>query len=132
MILGLGIDVVDMNLFRDILNDPTTTFKSRHFTQKEIAYCEGLKGHDPIMHYAGRYAAKEACIKAGGVLFRNKKVDFNINYLDFEIATDADSGPSISLSGKMLEIFNESAIKKIHVSISHEKTVAAATVILEG
>ncbi len=132
MILGIGVDLVDIVSFRDIINDPASAFKKRHFTPSEIAYCEGQKGHDPVHHYAGRYAAKEAYIKARGQAFKNKKADIDINYCEIEVSTDSDSGPEIGVSGKLKERMEASGVKKIFVSISHEANTTVAMVILEG
>lgn len=134
MILGIGIDVVDVSSFREILNEPTSNFVKCHFTRKEVEYCTGHKGHDPVLHYAGYHAAKEAFIKACGPLYQQNQegAGTNPDYRDFEITTDKISGPEMSLSGESKERLAKFGIKKIFVSISHEAKTAAAVVILKG
>lgn len=133
MILGCGIDVVEIALFEKIFSDPTSVFKIRHFTEREMAYCEGQPGHNPLLHYAGRYAAKEAFIKALGPLYRDRAPDITaFDYHNIEVVSHPVAGPSLSISGKLASAIALFNIHHIFVSISHEAATAVAMVILEN
>lgn len=133
MILGIGVDIVEFGLFREVLNDASSSFKSRHFTEAERRYCENQPGHDPLHHYAGRYAAKEAFIKAGSTWYRGRPQEMNnADYLEVEVITHDLSGPEITLHGKIEGAFERAGAKKIFVSISHEQSFAVAMVVIEG
>lgn len=131
MILGIGLDIVQVDLFRDILADRTSSFKQHHFTEREIVYCESQAGHDPVLHYAGRYAAKEAYIKARGAHFKQTPTTLNINYREIEVVTEPSSGPALQIHGVLAARLRDAGGAKIFVSITHEASVAAAMVVLE-
>lgn len=123
MILGIGTDIVDVaRMSKSIENEK---LKERLFSLNEIAYCK-LKANK-AENYAARFAAKEAFSKALGTGFRGE-----IAFLEIEIVNDELGKPSIKTSGKTSELIIQRKIKTIHVSLSHTKEMALATVILEG
>jgi len=94
------------------------------FSQKEINYCEA-RAHK-YQHYAVRFAAKEAFLKAVGTGWTSGTA-FN----EIEISNDAEGKPVITLLGKTAELISETGITKIFVSLSHLKTIASAVVVIE-
>ncbi len=122
MIFGLGVDIIEVERVKKKLEAPL--FKSRVFSQKEIDYCE--KFHNKEEHYAGRFAAKEAFLKALGDGWSGA-----FAFSDIEIINDKKGKPEISLLNQASVILEENKWTKIHVSIAHLKEMATATVILE-
>lgn len=95
------------------------------FTDDERAYCEG-KGAAAPQSYAGRFAAKEAFLKALKTGWRGK-----ITWQDIEVVSDADGVPFLRITGEAGRILAESGADRIHLSISHTTRHAVAQVILE-
>ena len=123
-IRGLGVDLVDVPRVRALLERHGDRFKERTFTAGEIAYCEGCA--DPAIHYAARFAAKEAAAKALGTGFAQ-----GITFQTLEILSDAAGRPHLTLSGPALARANTLCATSFHVSITHSRDTAAAVVILE-
>ena len=94
------------------------------FTKDEVEYCES-KARQPE-HYAARYAAKEAILKALGTGWRN-----GFAFSDIEILDDELGKPRVFLHGRVKEFFDQQQIKQISVSLSHIKEIAIAVAILE-
>lgn len=123
MITGTGIDLVEVARIRELLTRHAERFKQRTFTGGEIAYCDACA--DAAIHYAARFAAKEAAAKALGTGLWSEA---GVNWTDIEV-TRADSGrPSL--------VFHHNAAKlttglRAHLSLSHTKDHAIAQVILE-
>ena len=99
-------------------------FQEKIFTQGEITYCETKK--NKYQHYAARFSAKEAFLKAIGTGWR-----FGIGFADIDVYHDEFGKPLIRLSGKAEELVQRDGISNIHVSLSHLKEMAIAVVILE-
>jgi holo-[acyl-carrier protein] synthase len=99
-------------------------FKDTIFTEEEIRYCESKK--NKYQHYAARFSAKEAFMKAIGTGWR-----FGIRFTEIEIYLDELGKPSIRGYGKAKELLKKEEISKIHVSLSHLKEMATAIVIIE-
>jgi len=124
MILGTGIDIVEVYRIRNAIAR-TPRFAERVFTANERAFCEG-KGIAAHQSYAGRFAAKEAFLKALKTGWRGK-----ITWQDVEIVTDAYGAPSMNIHGEAQRILNERGATHVHLSISHTTDHAVAQVILE-
>ena len=103
----------------------TPRFGERVFTPKEREYCDA-KGAAAAQSYAGRFAAKEAFLKAIKTGWRGK-----ITWHDIEILNDADGVPSLNVKGEALRILTERGAESAHLSISHTTEHAVASVILE-
>jgi len=99
-------------------------FRNKIFTPSEIQYCESMK--NKYQHYAARFSAKEAFMKALGTGWR-----FGIRFADIEIFHDDLGKPFIRGYGKAKELLINEGISKIHVSLSHLKEMATAIVIIE-
>ncbi|MCD4819128.1 MAG: holo-ACP synthase [Candidatus Cloacimonetes bacterium] len=122
MIYGIGIDQIEVKrISRSILNDK---FLTKIFSEKEIQYCEKFKNKDE--HFAARFAAKEAFLKAFGTGLRN---GFSMN--EIEITNNKPGKPELRFYGKSLELVNSSEIMKFHVSLTHLKETVCAMVVLE-
>lgn len=113
MIQGIGIDIIEIKRVKKLINDYGNKFLDRTFTKKEIEYCQNKP--NPAQHYAGRFAVKEALIKA----FRRP-----LTLKEIEV----DRGPKIKLTGKTKKYLRN---KKILLSISHDHEYAVAQVMLE-
>lgn len=124
MVLSIGIDIVEVYRIREAVAR-TPRFAERVFTEAERQYCES-KGAAAAQSYAGRFAAKEAFLKAIKTGWRGK-----IGWQEIEVETDADGVPSLRVSGEAKRIADERGATAIHLSISHTAEHAVAQVLLE-
>lgn len=121
MIWGVGIDIVEVDRIRK--NIESDRFLEKILTKNEIHY---LKSRNLRVEYvAGRFAAKEAVVKALGTGFRG----FSIT--DIEIVNEKEGKPIVILSNKAEETARTLGEYKIHLSISHEKSYAVAYAVME-
>lgn len=104
----------------------TPRFVERVFTEKERAYCDS-KGVASAQHYAARFAAKEACLKALRTGWRG-----SITWHDIEISNDEKGAPLIQITGEAKNVLDSLNATSVHISLSHTTEHAIATVILEG
>jgi len=116
-IRGIGSDIVEVSRIRRLREKYGARFLKRVFTRGETAYCES-KEH-PEIHFAGRFAAKEAIAKAVYQSGYDKIIPFS----DIEILNDAEGRPQVSL---LTQIRGNCL-----VTISHEQSMAIAFAILE-
>lgn len=126
MILGLGIDVVEIARIRRILDGPPERagrFLDRCFTSGERAYCQGAR--DGAARYGARFAAKEAASKALGA-------PAGVRWTDVEVVKEGGGAPSLVLHGVAAARARELAVARVHVSLTHDGGIAAAVVALEG
>ena len=103
----------------------TPRFVERVFTAAERAYCDG-RGAVAVQHYAARFAAKEAALKALQTGWRG-----GISWQDVEIASRDTGAPYLILHGPVQELFEKSGATAAHLSMSHTSEHAIAEVILE-
>lgn len=122
MIIGIGIDLVEVQRLASILDKWGERFTKRCFSSQEDVYCG--KSRHPAIHYAGRFAAKEAFIKSIGGLH-------GIRYQDIEVVNRINGKPDLIISGEARKIVDSYGVLKIHVSLSHTDHYATAMVILE-
>ncbi len=122
MILGIGNDIVEVERIRRVIKRYGQRFLNRLFTTYEQNYC--LRRKDPALHFAGRFAAKEAVVKAFGTGFTKA-----IGFLDVEIMSNKDGKPGIVLSPIVDQLMN---YPKICISISHCHTYATAIAIWQN
>lgn len=123
MIVGTGIDIIDIGRIKNILEKYEKHFISKVLTENEIK----MLPTRPTIHIAGRWAAKEATAKALGTGF-----NFGIGFLDMEITSSPDGKPLLFLMGKAAQRASQLGCKHNHITISHERNFAIAMVILEG
>ncbi len=122
MIIGLGTDIAEVaRIAKSIEN---SAFRDKIFSKTEITYCETKT--NKAENYAARFAAKEAFFKALGTGWRGMMA-FN----EVEVVNDELGKPTLNLLGEAGKVLVERNIKKIHISLSHTKEMAMATVILE-
>jgi holo-[acyl-carrier protein] synthase len=124
-ILGVGTDIVECLRIAQMIERHGELFITRVYTDHEIEYCTARK--TATQHYAGRWAAKEAVLKALGTGWRR-----GIGWRDIEIRNDRQGSPSVQLSGGARDVMDQSGIRRLHVTISHCRCHAVAHVIAEG
>lgn len=123
MILGLGIDIVEVSRLEKWLNDKKLL--ERFFNKEELEYVLSKRdGAAPSL--AVRFAAKEAFGKALGTGLAG------IELKDIAVVNDKTGRPFLKLFGTALQALKEKGGADIHLSLTHEKTTAAAVVIIEG
>lgn len=122
MIVGIGIDIIDLDRIGKIYERFGAKFINHILTQKEIA---AMPKH-PSSYLASRFAVKEAAVKALGTGFSN-----GITPKSIELSKDALGKPILQLTGNALNRANYLGAHFYHVSLSHERNAAVAIVILE-
>ncbi|PWU15454.1 MAG: holo-[acyl-carrier-protein] synthase [Chlamydiae bacterium] len=118
-ILGLGTDIIEIERIRQSIGNHGYRLISRIFTPKEQDYC--LKHKDPIPHFAARFSAKEAVVKALGTGFTEQ-----ITWQDIEIINDISGKPAVYFSTKIQKRTKGTCML---LSISHCKLYATATAL---
>ncbi|MCR5177272.1 MAG: holo-ACP synthase [Anaerovibrio sp.] len=123
MVLGIGMDIVEIDRIKKAV--AKEAFLTRVYSADEIAYCKSRgKGSDES--FAGRFAAKEAVLKAFGTGLRNGSLQ------DIEILNDSLGCPMVKLSGWYEEFAVQKGVKSVWISISHSRHNAVAQCVLEG
>ena len=125
MILGMGVDIAEVDRIQAAIERHGEPFLRRIFTAAEREYCEQFK--NKYERYAGRFAAKEAAMKALGTGWRR-----GVRWVDFEVVREAGGRPSIALDGAAKEIAAKLGVQRISLSITHTAAQALAQVIFEG
>ncbi len=115
MIVGLGVDVVDLARFARAVTR-TPRLRERLFAEGERML--------PVRSLAARFAAKEALVKALGDAE-------DVHWVDMRIAADDTGNPSFVVEGRLAALLERRGISALHVSMSHDAGVAAATVVAE-
>lgn len=125
MVIGIGLDIVDINeLQRDVDNEPEE-WRNRVFTTTEQSYCSAQA--DPYRSLAGTMAAKEAVMKAFGTGWTDE-----IDWQHVEVSHEPSGRPSVMLHAPLLKLAKDLGAKRWVVSITHMKDMAAAVFILES
>ena len=128
MILGLGIDIIEIERIARSLERHSDALLERLLTEREREFASSRKGKALAAHVAGRFAAKEAALKALGSGLAD-----GIRWHDVEIVAVAlHSPPVLELHGLAAEIAQRRGMVRHHVSISHGETAATAVVVLES
>lgn len=125
-ILGIGTDLVEVDRIRDLLARHGDRFKSKAFTADEISYCDRCA--DPAIHYAARFAAKEAAAKALGTGLWAEGVDWK----HIEVRRAESGAPSLILHETALTHAENRGFREALVSLSHTSTLATAVVLLQS
>lgn len=124
MIVGIGTDLIEVDRVAEKM-EKKAGFKELVFSVNEIIYCEARTFK--YEHYAARFAAKEAFLKALGTGWRSGTA-FN----EIEIYNDEEGKPEIRFHGLTAKTVADLKLGKIFVSLSHLKTMACAMVIIES
>jgi holo-[acyl-carrier protein] synthase len=132
VILGLGHDVVHIPGFGAQLAEPGSTFQTSVFTARERAIAAD-RPSDPAVHLAGRWAAKEAFVKAWSSIRHGlPPTNPTMDWAEVEVDCDRWRRPRLVLHGEVAEAVAALGVRRMHVSISHDGDVASAVVMLEG
>lgn len=123
MISGSGVDIVEVFRMREAINKWGMNFLSKIFTEKEIAYSNSRRFS--YQHFAARFAAKEAVVKAFGEPRR-----FPLKWTDVEVLNDDEGKPIIKFHNDALKLMRRKKVDNVIVSMSHSKNYAVASVIL--
>jgi holo-[acyl-carrier protein] synthase len=124
VIVGLGIDLLEIARMKRALGRSGDRFLHRVFTGDERAACEAAGGG--AARWAARFAAKEAVLKALGTGWSG-----GVGWRQVEILTAPGGAPSVQFSGRAREVARDLGADVCHVSLSHEKRHAAAVAVLE-
>ena len=125
MILGIGIDIIEVARIKASLEKFGERFGKRILLPDETAYC--LSHKDPAPFVAARFAAKEAISKAFGT-----GIGTQLGWQDMEICKKESGEPFVVLHGKGKKLFESRQAKQLLVSLSHTENYAAVTAVLEG
>lgn len=125
MIVGMGIDMAEVPRIQAVIESQRERFLRRVFTPEEVAYCEQFK--NKYERYAGRFAVKEAAMKALGTGWSR-----GVRWVDLEVVRVRGGKPTLVLKGEARKIADAMGVKNIAVSITHTEAQAIAQVIFEG
>jgi holo-[acyl-carrier protein] synthase len=125
MIVGLGIDISEVDRIQAAIARHGQRFLERVFTPAEIAYCDSHRNR--AQHYAGRFAAKEAAMKALGTGWSN-----GVRWVDIEVTRLPTGKPTVSLHGATRAIAEQLGVRRVSLSITHSGNTAFAQVIFES
>jgi holo-[acyl-carrier protein] synthase len=125
VIVGLGVDIAEVSRIRAAIERRGERMLKRLFTDRERAYCE--RAANKFERYAGRFAAKEAAMKALGTGWRR-----GVRWVDLEVVRAPGGRPTMTLHGEAQKIAERLAVKHIAMSITHTSEQAFAQVIFES
>ena len=124
-VLGVGVDLTQMPRLRRVVARWDERFLQRVFTEQEIAYCR--RRRDPIPHFAARFAAKEATLKALGT-----GLSMGVNWRELEVRREGGQAPTMVLSGRCRAIAEAKGGRRVLLSLSHDGDYAMAQAMLLG
>jgi holo-[acyl-carrier protein] synthase len=124
MIIGIGVDLVKISRIEKAGKNHTA-FLERVFTDKEREYCTRQKF--PAQHYAARFAAKEAILKAFGT-----GLGAGMKWTDVEVLHGEGGGPIVNIGGRVKDLADLRGVKQILLSYSHDEGYAVAQAVLAG
>ena len=124
MIIGIGVDLVKIDRINKAGKNHSG-FLERLFTEREREYCSKQKF--PAQHYAARFAAKEAVLKAIGTGW-----SAGVKWTDMEVLHGEGGGPIVNISGRVKDFMDLKGVKQILLSYSHDEGYAVAQVVLVG
>ena len=125
MIVGIGLDVAEIDRIEQAIQRHGEALKKRLYTDAERTYCESHK--TSFERFAGRFAAKEAGMKALGTGWRG-----GITWRDFEVVREPSGKPMLRLTGVARALADKKGVKNILLTITHSGNLALAQVIFEG
>ncbi|MFB3813547.1 MAG: holo-ACP synthase [Terriglobales bacterium] len=125
MIVGTGIDIVDVQRITAALERFGERFTRKVFTEGEIRYCESKQNR--AERYAARFAAKEAALKAIGTGWRR-----GVSWRDIEVQREPGGRPTIAFAGRAAEFAARLGMRRASLSLSHTAQHAIAQVLLEN
>jgi holo-[acyl-carrier protein] synthase len=123
MVRGIGVDLVRISRIREVIERWDERFLERVFTAGEIAYCR--RRRDPAPHFAARFAAKEAGLKALGTGLR-----MGINWRELEVRREPGQEPRLHLSGRSRDVGLRRGGRRMLLALTHEGDYAIAHAML--
>lgn len=124
MIVGSGIDLVEIERIQRSMDRFGARFLSRVYTVAEQVYCQ--RKRNAAESFAARFAAKEAAAKALGT-----GISFGVNWLEIEVVRERGGRPSIAFHGRAAQIATHLGVARAALSITHTGTLSMASVVLE-
>jgi holo-[acyl-carrier protein] synthase len=125
VIVGMGIDIAEVERVKAAIERHGEAFLRRVYTLRERQYCEKFK--NKYERYAGRFAAKEATMKALGTGWSR-----GVRWVDVEVVRQSGGRPTISLAGEAAKVASALGVERVALSITHTSAQAFAQVIFEG
>ena len=125
MIVGMGIDIAEVDRVKAAIERHGEAFLRRVYTARERQYCEKIK--NKYERYAGRFAAKEAAMKALGTGWSR-----GVRWVDVEVVRQSGGRPTVSLQGEAAKVASALGVERVALSITHTSEQAFAQVIFEG
>lgn len=126
MVLGIGIDLTEIKEVKRLSVEVGEAFLTKTFSHMERN--ASIIAADPFEYLASRYAVKEAVFKALAPLTKEKTFDFRI----VETLNHEDGSPYVTITPMLKELMEEAGVKRLLVSVTHEKDYAGAIVIAES
>jgi len=125
VIVGLGLDIAEIDRIEAAITRHGASFIERLFTPDEVSYCERYKNR--YERYAARFAVKEAAMKALGTGWR-----YGVRWRDIEVTREPGGKPGLRLDGVARAFADRLGVRQISVSITHSGNLALAQVIFEN
>lgn len=125
MIIGHGVDVVEVQRMKTMISKSGKRFLDKIFTSSEQRYCRSKA--NPSLHFASRFAAKEACLKALQTGFSQ-----GMYFKDISVEVKSSGAPVLKLTGSVLKRAKKMGAKHFFISLSDEASLAIASVILSS
>jgi len=125
MVLGIGVDIVEINRVRALLERHKDRFVDRVLCPGEKAYCN--RRADPAPSIASRFAAKEAVLKALGVGWSG-----GVRWQDVEVIRGEIGPPRAELHGQAARVAQNLGVRRLHITLTHDGGAAVAVAVLEG
>ena len=125
MIVGIGMDLVQVSRVQEVLERRGERALARFFTPGEVARCRGARS--PRESFAARFAAKEAFFKALGTGWGTGGA-----WTEVEVVSAPSGAPSLRLHGTAARLAAERGVARVHLSLTHTDELAGAYVVLEG
>lgn len=123
--MGLGVDITEVDRIQGAIERQGERLLKRIYTPAEIAYCERFK--NKFERYAGRFAVKEAAMKALGTGWSR-----GVRWVDIEVVREKSGKPVLKLAGEAKQIAERMGVKNIAITITHTEKQALAQVIFEN
>ncbi|MGI9517672.1 MAG: holo-ACP synthase [Pirellulaceae bacterium] len=124
-VLGIGTDIIEVARIGDMIDKHDELFLRRVYTSQEIEYCSARKA--AMQHYAGRWAAKEAGLKALGTGWAK-----GIRWTDLEVVHLMSGQPELKIHGAAQQVAADLGIREMKITLSHCRAFAVAYVIALG
>jgi len=124
-ILGIGTDIIEVKRIEKLLAGKREEFLSRVFSRAEASYCEAKAR--PAIHFAARFAAKEAFMKALGTGWAK-----GVGFQDITVSNNEDGKPSLEIAGKARVLLDEKGPTWLWLSLTHTREFAMAVAVIES